>query len=129
MHFYRQTDGLADSQREKKADKNTKEKRRATIFFFDLQIQRLGGRSGKKKKFMVFRPFEHNPDNKELTTGSSSGPGSREKGSQREVKKKCCILGSLSPAAWGHLRDSRLNYPAAPAARRIRRTRGEDERS
>lgn len=78
---------------------------------------------------MVFRPFELNPGNKELTTGSSSGPGSREKGSQREVKKKCRILGSLSPAAWGHLRDWRPNYPAAPAARRIRRTRGEDERS
>lgn len=78
---------------------------------------------------MAFRPSEHNSGNKEPTTGSSIGPRNGEKGSQREVKKKCCILGSLSPAAWGHLRDWRLNYPAAPAARRIRRTRGEDEGS
>lgn len=67
----------------------------------------------KMKKVMVFRPFEHNHGNKEVTTGSSSGPGNTEKGSQREVKKKCCILGSLSPAAWGHLRDWRLNYPSS----------------
>ncbi|CAJ1067769.1 Hypothetical predicted protein [Xyrichtys novacula] len=53
----------------------------------------------------------------------------REKESQGEVKKERCILGARSPAAWGHLRDWRLNYPAAPAARWIRRTRGEDERS
>ncbi len=78
---------------------------------------------------MVFRPFEHNPANKELTAGSSAGPESREKEVRERLKKKCRILGSLSPAAWGHLGDWRLNYPAAPAARRIRRTRGEDERS
>lgn len=89
----------------------------------------MEGREKNKKKFMVFRPFEHNLGNKELTAGGGGGPGNREKGSHRKVKKKCCILGSLSPAAWGHLRDWRLNYPAAPAARRIRRTRGEDERS
>jgi len=52
-----------------------------------------------------------------------------EKGSPKEVKKKGCILGSLSPAAWGHLGDGGLNYPAAPAVPRIRRTRGEDKRS
>lgn len=82
----------------------------------------------KNIKVVVFRPFENNHSSKEVTTDRSSGSRNWEKG-VRKVKKKCCILSSLSPAAWGHLRDWRLNYPAAPAARRIRRTRGEDERS
>lgn len=57
---------------------------------------------------------------------------SRRNGEKRfgvKVKMKFCILISLSPGAQGHLRDHRVNYPEAPAAHRIRRTRGEDEKS
>lgn len=74
----------------------------------------------------MFRPFEQRAVNKDQTTVRSHGRGKRERERQREVKTKCFILGSLSPAAWGHLRDRRLNYPPALDARRIRQTRGED---
>ena len=83
----------------------------------------------KRKRSWYLDHFSSNSSNKELTTGSRGGPSKSEKESQKEVKKMCCILSSLSPAAWGHLTDKRLNYPPALAARRIRRTRGEDERS
>lgn len=117
----KQWDGGTGRQREDGRQNYKSEELHLFFFFFEGQE--------KNTKFMVFRPFELNPSNKEITAGSSGGSGSREKGSQKEVKKKCCVLGSLSLAAWGHLRDWRLNYPAAPAARRIRRTRGEDKRS
>ena len=53
---------------------------------------------GQSQKVVVFGPFEHNPGNKELTTGSSSGPGNREnKGVGERLKRSVVSSASSAP--------------------------------
>lgn len=77
---------------------------------------------------MVFAAFELLLGRRALEPkGAVLGAG--KKRVRKRLKRTVVSSAPAAPAAWGHLRDWRLNYPEASAARKIRRTRGEDEAS